>query len=200
MKSIKNLTTKKLLSLTVSFVLLVATLFGVLFGAKRSARAEIINGVVVYSQAILPERKITDSGMFDNTYDVFDCNKYFPNPLSYMNQGYKYVTVTLNFQMREISDGYQDIYLCPGASSSSLTSIKLDYYGNRKIDAYHDVGVYFKSLPLIDFVDKDYKMHLVIRYDAHGAGNDDWMYRFMYIMVELSKDELRNSNAKEGNV
>ena len=130
MKTIKNLTTKKLLILTVSFVLLVATLFGVLFGAKRSARAEIINGVVVYSQAILPERKITDSGMFDNTYDVFDCNKYFPNPLSYMNQGYKYVTVTLNFQMREISDGYQDIYLL------SLIHLSVSWCKQRQFNFY----------------------------------------------------------------
>lgn len=200
MKKTKTLETKKLLILAVSFVLLVATLFGILFGAKRKARADIINGVMVYTQYIAPERTITDSGMFKNSYDAFDCNKYFPNPIIYADQGYKYVTVTLNFQMREISDGYQDIYLCPNTSSGSLTSIQLNYYGSRKIDAYHDVAVYFKSVPLVEFLDENFKMHLVIRYDAHGAGNDDWMYRWMNITVELSKSVLRDSNSKEGNV
>ncbi|MDE6585454.1 MAG: hypothetical protein K2K80_02080, partial [Clostridia bacterium] len=49
MKKIKNLMSKKLLIVAFGFVLLVATMFGILFG-NRNAHAESSNDVIEISQ------------------------------------------------------------------------------------------------------------------------------------------------------
>lgn len=211
MKITKNLTTKKFFALAVGFVLLFATLFGILFGTHRNAHAEDDRPPIMHEGGLVLHNhghqdypdydsvKITDRGIFNNHYCEFNCDEQFVDIGNLISKGFTHVTVSLEFMMREEYDGYQHVYLY--SHSNEIESVKLNYYGNDKIDKYHYVFINFKTYDLSEFLDSSLRnMDLVIRYDASGAGKDDWWFKDLYIRVQLSQGILRTKTEKIGNV
>ena len=204
MKTRKNITTKKLFIIAAGFMLLVATVFGILFGKYINVNADdrdpiIFEGSYLFSEDVYGERKVTDDGIEENPIDAFNCNGQFLNiGENFIDKGFDYVTVTLGFEMREINEGYQHIYLY--SHSNVMAHEKLNYYGNTTKKDFNHIAIHFKTMNLMDFLDNNFNMDLVIRYDASGAGADTWVYKNMLIRVQLSHVVLRNETVKYGNV
>lgn len=203
MKKINSLTTKKFFALAVGFVLLIATLFGILLGTHRNAHAETQLNHIERGYTNSNEVTITDGGRYENTYEKFDFKNQFGDVLDYINKGYRYVTIDIDFKMMELDDGYQDIYLYTSFIKSQDYCISheiFDYYGNKTQGNYNNVGIEFRSFPITEFLDENINMNIIIRFDAHGGGDDDWRYTDFSFRVVLSQEKYRLENRITGKV
>ncbi len=209
MKTRKNITTKKLLIIAVGFMLLVATVFGILFGTYVNVNAEDRDPVIMErsawfhrvnpgEQESMIERTVTDAGVDGNSDDLFNSSTQFINIGDIMDRGFHYISVILEFQMKEVNDGYQHIYLY--SHSEEKAGVKLNYYGNTTKKEYNRVAIHFKTMFFTAFLNEHLNMELRLRYDASGAGADTWKYKDMLIRVQLSQVVLRNETVKYGQV
>lgn len=214
MKNIKtnNFTTKKFFALALGFVLLIATVFGILFGTHRNAHAEddrppiTINGSLnrhMSEDKDYPDYhsiEITDRGIFNNHFCPFNCDEQFPDIGDFISRGFTYVTVTLEFYMREVNEGYQHVYLY--SHSNQLEEIKMNYYGSKTQKNYNYVAIKFKTRDLSEFFDTSINknMDLEIRYNASGVGADNWRFKNLIFRVQLSQGTLRAETEVIGNV
>ncbi|MDE6585455.1 MAG: hypothetical protein K2K80_02085 [Clostridia bacterium] len=139
-----------------------------------------------------------DEGPYSNPAIVFDCTK-LPDVIYLIENGYDYVTVTVEFEMREIDDGYQIVYLCPGADEYRVSRVQCNFHGNKTYTKFDSVGLYFQSFHLGDFL-RNGELHIALRFDASGAGSDTWQFKNMNIRVEISKEVVRPKGYRTSNI
>lgn len=201
MKEIKKLNAKKVVLALASFVLLVVTLFTIMINSD-SAYAKISPDGIELTQSFVTGKDkngndyletVTDEGRFYETNHVmiFSCIGQFEDVKMLKHFGYAYVTVSLEFEMREVDDGYQHIYLFSRVSDrDEVAHVKLDYFGGKTMTEFHTVTVDFKSYPL-DYFAINNIMNICLRFDASGGGSDTWQYKNLYFTVEVSKTNIR---------
>lgn len=201
MKKIKNLQTKNLSAILFSLLLAVATAIGILAVARKPVHAETIPNIERSMHRFESVFTITDVGPLKNSYDIFDGAEYFPDMPELIYKGYRYVTVDLDFYMKEIDDGFQDAYLYKNDTDKEeeyLERIIFDYGTNRINASWGHVNLHFRSLPLIRFLDNDFRMGFIIRYDGHGKNDDTWENKYLSVKVTLSQTEIRSANTVDG--
>ena len=141
------------------------------------------------------EYTITDDGIMDQYFDVFNLGKYKEIYGYDVLSAYRFnnVTVSLRLEMREINRGYQHfyLYLDIDKSAQAVDEIKYEYGGNSLKKDYTYVTHTFKLMNLIDITNSGANYYsykpIVIRYGATGSGDDDWCNRNCTISVTFTK-------------
>ncbi|MCI6156447.1 MAG: MAC/perforin domain-containing protein [Erysipelotrichaceae bacterium] len=151
---------------------------------KISASASFIGGKTIYEEIPLGNAsdtyKVTDAKLNSqkNYFSInFNTSKYYsPDLLTY--KGYKTAIVSLELQMRELDDGYQDFYLYKGEDciNSYLlrSNINYEYGSGYKKSDFDLVTINFPIFNIEELCDTD---NLTIRFRAHGNCSDDWEFR-----------------------
>lgn len=193
--------TKKSFIILISCVLLLAVSLTLLFGANKFAFGAT-NEIIEKNFYRPTLYTITDDGQMKNTYDEITWRD-LPNYSYLTSKRCEYVTVTIEFQMCEIDDGWQDVYLYYSTDSRKddyIDKLRFDYGGSGAKKDFDTVYVKFKSLPLNHFVNPSLMLGLVVRYDAYGAGRDTWQNKECNIKVQFSENIINSVYCVEGNV
>lgn len=143
--------------------------------------------------------KITDSGRASQKMDILYLSNYF-NVRSAYNEGYTKLHVTFTFDVREIDDGYQYVFLysdtkCKGnsfidkiidevydpADPSLLYEHRLEHGGTKKNTSWgsHTFNATISLSRLTD--------NLYIRYGASGKFDDDWENKNIVVTFQVAK-------------
>lgn len=144
--------------------------------------------------------KITDSGRANQKMDRVFLSNYLD--VKAANQaGYTKLLVTLTFEVQEIEDGYQYVYLYSDRNCnensvrdkigddevydsedpSLLYEHRFEYGGEKKVT---DWGTHSFSATITMNRLKD---DLYIRYGASGSYDDDWQNRNIVVTVDVAK-------------
>jgi hypothetical protein len=128
------------------------------------------------------EMTITDQSQFNNPCDNIDSGQTLAN---YCAQGYITLAVSLTMDIKEVDDGYQEIFFYNSTSSSATNLVtpieSLEHGGNKKNTTYKTYNFYAEI--------NIYQMtsnRLVIRYGAHGALGDTWKNKHVTMRIGLS--------------
>ena len=211
----KSLTkTKKLTAVLLALAIIAATVFACGFGfTSKSASAEVKNkniedvtsytlngdGNYEYTYRRAGEYTINDSGPLEQSYDVFDYNM-LPSLSTLMSNGYIYITITVQMQMKEVYKGYQQVFLykTEDASYNNFQQrMQVEYGGNKLVKEYSMVTFKFKTTFVSTYmVGRD--LGTVVRYGATGGAEDDWCNKDCRITVLLSKKIINNENLAVG--
>ncbi|QVK17496.1 hypothetical protein KHQ81_11640 [Mycoplasmatota bacterium] len=134
---------------------------------------------------------VHDTGFngFENDVDTVNVADKFDVNFSVMkNLGYKYVTVQIRFDCREIHPGYQQVFLYSKSTENLAYQLYMDEFehgGNGSANTTWKERIH--TTPKIDinkFVDPT---NFYIRWDAHGQNDDDWRNDDVYIKLTFSK-------------
>jgi len=132
---------------------------------------------------------IDDSGIFSNDYVPFDLsNQIGMSRLQLASAGV--VTIGLDFRvmLHEIYDGYQYFYLYDGSTTQLAASSAFDHqYGihPRIYQFYAEIQLSSLTSDTIYF-----------RFDASGAGDDDWQCDYIDINILVSRGNKAYSGIK----
>ncbi|MDE5715755.1 MAG: hypothetical protein K2I42_06435 [Anaeroplasmataceae bacterium] len=99
-----------------------------------------------------------------------------------IEEGYKSLHITVKFRAKEIDDGYQEIYLYDGASSSSrkISTTIFELTPGKKQTNY-SYEEHYLTCKLSEI-----KSDMVcIRWGAHGKGNDDWLCASVRVLLSV---------------
>lgn len=151
----------------------------------------IENDSLTYSKVDIERAKentvytITDSGRFNQDYDIVNFNRYFGLDICTMKQlGYKYIDINLQLSIKEDWDGYQWIFLF----SSCLKSNDYLIAENEKMSATSSYIAYSFSFEKIDINVFDENLNtLYIRYGASGNYEDDWFNKNLKVGLTIYK-------------
>lgn len=159
-------------------------------------------GEVSYTLTKNDEKKINDSGPF-NQYQIDFYLSLFTE--SYPNidyNDYSYATVNISLDMKEKYKGYQQVFLYTTYATGYnefLRRIEVQYGGDSLDKNYSTVTFKFKSLPLSDLRQQS-PYGFIVRFGATGGGEDDWYLKNVHINVTLSSDIINSDNTAQGNV
>ncbi len=96
----------------------------------------------------------------------------------------------LTFTAAEIDDGYQYIYFYDDTSKTTyLTGARFEH-GSGKKKREELEYIFYCEIPLANIKNEDF----VIRYDASGKNDDDWIIKNVSIQVGFSKELMKTSN------
>lgn len=145
---------------------------------------------------IYKEFTVSDKSQFNNNQPYFniDLSQYNNWSLANINKSqYNSVVVIFQMDIKEIYDGYQEIYLYNNASSTASELV------NCQSAFEHGSGYKNTKYKRYEFYAEISKVKLTtsvftIRYGAHGNGSDDWKFKDLEIQICLSKDNARLSN------
>ena len=133
------------------------------------------------------EYTITDSGRFNQPYDIIGFSDFGINISECIAQGFIKMDITLNFEVAELYDGYQYVFLYQKESSGSdnilLDSKDMDIGGNSVSRDYQSMTLNFYDIELVKIMNNK----LFVRYGASGAGNDTWLNKNFKVTVNLSR-------------
>lgn len=133
------------------------------------------------------EYTITDSGRFNQPYDIIGFSDFGINISECIAQGFIKMDITLNFEVAELYDGYQYVFLYQKESSGSdnilLDSKDMDIGGNSVSRDYQSMTLNFYDIELVKIMNNK----LFVRYGASGAGNDTWLNKNFKVTVYLSR-------------
>lgn len=124
---------------------------------------------------------ITDQGRYAQPLDRITTSDYNDAPLDMVDL-YMYVNITLQIDIKEISDGYQYFFLYNGVENTStlLAEQQFEHYPGDENTTYKTYTITFDSIPLNRFNSND----IVIRYGASGVDNDDWVNKNLRVSLE----------------
>lgn len=129
--------------------------------------------------------RITDSAESSNKYDSFDFNKVFGRSLSSLiAKGYTKITFEITVYIKEIDDGYQEIFLSKtrnGGSGNVLWSKTDIEHGSGRKDSSSWAHNFTTTQNISACTDE-----LYILYGAHGTSDDDWYRESLTIKFTLS--------------
>lgn len=138
------------------------------------------------------EYTITDSGRFKNQYDVVDFGILYDgvyNLEDLKNDDYKTMVIELNCKVAEINDGYQYIYFYDDTTSNTFLNGARFEHGPGKKKTTEEEYTFYCEIPLSNVLDNDF----VIRYDASGKNDDDWLISNVYVQIGFSKEAIKTS-------
>lgn len=116
---------------------------------------------------------ITDSGRFNQSYDVINLEELFDTPVSELiNLGYTKIKVVMNMQYAEKDDGYQYVYIYNGTNSTSSLMEQFDLEHSPGVkDTTYKLKYIFSNVHNLNNFSSDI---LVVRFGASGTGDDTW--------------------------
>ena len=135
--------------------------------------------------------KITDSGRFNQSYDIIRLSDDFGLDLDTMiGYGYTSVDIKIELNVAEVDNGYQSIFLfaTPSQSNSNnlLGHVKFEH-SSGKVDktwwVHYSNELFFDDIPLSSFLNNQF----IIRYGASGKGDNTWKNDNLYITLEFNR-------------
>ena len=146
------------------------------------------------------EFTITDSKILKQglNFDEVITSNVFPSFLSLKSRGYNYVSITLNYEMKEVYDGYQNVYIYPKAydntDSNYIIWEQMTYGGDVKNTNYSSVENNFLNISIDKFLSSSENDNgFNIRYNANGNGEDTWKNQKITVSVVVSKNPIFNT-------
>ena len=133
---------------------------------------------------------VSDSGIYNQEYDVVYLNEHYPLKFDYMKaNGYTKMNIYVHMEMREINYGYQIVSLYSSEKQNDaylIDSFEYEYEGTSLGDEYlYSIGFVKFDVPISTFISSDpedsYKV--VIRYSARGSLEDDWANRKIRVNI-----------------
>ena len=142
-----------------------------------------------YKDNVINETKVTDKGVFDKSqcYNEIDINNYGISLNQIKEQDYHSLMVTIELYIKEVNDGYQELYICKDArnSSSSIISVYKNFeHGSKKLDTTYKNYKFYIELLIDDLSISTF----TIRYGAHGNLDDTWMFKCLTVELMLSHE------------
>ena len=127
--------------------------------------------------------RITDSGKFKQSYDTVEFSTFDGIDLTVMKQqGYKTISFDVKLNIRKINEGnaWVSLFYLDGNSESYRLA-----EGEMKGTEYNwkDMTITFPNIDIDKFMNNKF----FIRYDAAGAGADDWENRNLSIKLTFQK-------------
>ena len=137
---------------------------------------------------------ITDSGIYNQYYDVIYLNQHFDLKFNYMKaKGFTKMDIYVEMKMREIKGGTQIIALYRGelpSDSYLIDTFEYEYGGILTDNAYGStIGFARFNVPmsLFESVPPSQRYKVVVRYSADGALSDDWENKSIYAQIVYHK-------------
>ncbi|MDE5855956.1 MAG: hypothetical protein K2H06_02815, partial [Anaeroplasmataceae bacterium] len=133
------------------------------------------------------EKKVTqDDPYAQGLCDVINLYSYYKMSTSdLIKKGHETINLKITFEGKEVDDGYQEIWIFdtgyetnPDNALAKKTDIELT---RGKIQKYYTTVEEVFTLKLKD-ISYDY---VVIRWSAHGEGNDDWYCQNVRVYFEI---------------
>ncbi len=131
------------------------------------------------------EKKITDSGRFNQHHDDYSFTDLFNYNSSILKEaGYKTLKIELQMDIKEVDDGYQYImiYAHSDHSGDGVDGCTIEHGGTKKNTSYKSYSYVFT----ID-LNKFNGDVIVIRYGASGDFDDDWKNKNLKVVFTISK-------------
>lgn len=140
------------------------------------------------SYTIKSVKTITDAGRFKNHADIVKISKKYNFDLNTLyNEGYKTAAIEIKMDIKEISDGYQHIFIYNNVDNGTRLLGATFEHGSGITNDNDEKYCFYLELNLKDILDGDF----VIRYDASGKGNDDWQNDNVEYQLGFSKDSRK---------
>ena len=137
---------------------------------------------------------ITDSGIYNQYYDVIYLNQHFDLKFNYMKaKGFTKMDIYVEMKMREIKGGTQIIALYRGelpSDSYLIDTFEYEYGGILTDNAYGStIGFARFNVPmsLFESVPPSQRYKVAVRYSADGALSDDWENKSIYAQIVYHK-------------
>ena len=145
-------------------------------------------------------KNVTDKSELNKNqpYAVVDFYKYGVSVSNLKNNSsYKSVIVIFQMEIKEVNDGYQELFLYE--SDTSTTKIcdpitNFEHVPGKKGSDYKRYEFYAEiPLNLVSI----YLNGFCIRFGAHGNGSDDWKFKDLQVQLLLSYDNAKINSLKK---
>ncbi|MCL2252425.1 MAG: hypothetical protein FWC12_11010 [Treponema sp.] len=133
--------------------------------------------------------KITDSGRFDQHFDVVSFDKFNINLDKMKQEGLKTINFNIRLNVREIDDGYRHIFLFSSASQSNdfkIAECQFEHSPGKKDTSWwvhYEDELKFSNISINNFLNNQF----IIRYGASGKNNDTWENKDLQIQLVFKK-------------
>lgn len=136
---------------------------------------------------------ITDSGRFNQDYDIIRFDRYYNINLDTMKElGYNYISMNVTLNMKEENDGYQGVLIFSEKTESNDYLLgwsgDLECGGPGIQSSYVDMNFSINNIDINKFDANDNRF--IVRYGAHGNYSDTWYNRYLRIELVFSKTPL----------
>jgi hypothetical protein len=139
------------------------------------------------------EITITDSSTFSNYYDEVNLSIFNYNTSSLIAQGYATLGIVFQLDIREVDDGFQEIFIYSGIYNTSTQLVngitEFEHGPGRKNTTYIRYEFYSEII-ISQIVGNTF----YIRYGAHGIFNDNWKNKFLEVQLAVSTESRTISN------
>jgi hypothetical protein len=175
------------------FVLLLAMNLVVIFGTLYYPGGVNYVSVTSHIEIRSDEVTITDSSTFSNHYDAVNLGLFNYNTSSLIAQGYVTLGIIFQLDIREVDDGFQEIFIYSGSTTTSIQLVTgitaFEHVPGSKNTTYMRYEFYAEII-LSQIIGNT----VYIRYGAHGAFNDNWKNKFLEVQLLLSTQTRSVSN------
>ena len=135
------------------------------------------------------EKKITDKGVLSNPYDVVYFYDFGIDIEEAKKQGYTSITFYVRLDVKEVDDGYQHIYLYSSPVANATYQCGTYEFEHGVSSKNTSWGIHEFTFAKID-INRFTENVFVIRYDASGKNDDDWMRGTGQVQIMLHKPEV----------
>lgn len=133
------------------------------------------------------EKTITDASHMNQYCDGINIRDWNISVSSLMNIGYQTLVVIFQLDIKEVNDGYQELFLYDGWSTSALQLVA-PYLNFEHGPGYQDTNYaryeFYAEIPLSNIIDD----LIYIRYGAHGNWGDDWKNKDLSVQLCVSTE------------
>ena len=133
--------------------------------------------------------RVTDSGRFNQPFDVVNFNTFDVNLNTMIQEGFKTISFFIRLNVREIDDGYQYLFLFNSPDQSNnfyIAERRFEHSPGRKDTTWwvhYEDELYFVNIPIERFTNNQF----VIRYGASGTNADTWENNNLQIQLLFRK-------------
>lgn len=138
------------------------------------------------------EYKVTDSSETSSSqpYNEVDLSDFGKSISQIRAEGYKTVVVIFELDIKEVKDGYQELFLYDGSGSNAsqlVAPITSFEHGSGYRNTSYSRYEFYAEIPAESFCNSVFTM----RYGAHGKYDDDWKYRDLQMEIALSYEDKK---------
>lgn len=120
---------------------------------------------------------------YSQPYEEISFSNFANSIYYYISLGYNTLMIKYSLDLREIDDGYQEMYVMD-YSGNNLVDPILDFdYIEYNIGYNYTNFTFYAEIPLNQLADD---ISIYLRFGAHGNNTDDWMYKHLSYNIYLS--------------
>lgn len=138
------------------------------------------------------ERAVYDDGQFASTqpYEVVSLSRWGYDCDDLILEGYNTIVVIFQISIKEVNDGYQELYLYTTSNSNAanlVTGIEKFEHTPGKKDSNYKRYEFYAEIKIDSIIDN----RICFRFDANGDWEDTWKYKAFDAQVLVSKEHRK---------